>query len=193
MKNIYTIILLLLVSFSLYAGPFGLEIGMSIEQVTLACNGIKPEMVEEDVFIINPIKNHPDFETYVAWISKTEGLYYLKAVSSDIETIRYGTGLKSKFDSIEHSITKTYGIPSRVDEIHPKSIWHAPNNWMYALSQGDRNLYSFWLKDNESSLPNSINCIGLTAKATSSTCGYIVLEYDFINRQKVEEQNNSVF
>jgi hypothetical protein len=43
---------------------------------------------------------------------------------------------------------KTYGEESyRVDELQEGSIWGDPDDFMYALQHGDRNLYAMWSKE----------------------------------------------
>jgi hypothetical protein len=193
MKRALLLCLLSLITFSLYAGPFGLEKGMSMEQVKLVCDGREPEALSDDQYIIFPQKTHPYFVTYIAWISETEGLYYLKAIGSDLETSKYGTSLKAKFESIEQSLSKTYGMPSRIDELHSESFWVKPDDWMFALAQGDRYFFDVWEKDNESSLPETITAILLCAEAKSTTCGFITLEYEFENYERVQKLEDSVF
>ena len=61
--------------------------GMTIEDVTKACGGNEPEYISDDRYYIQPVKSHPLFEGYVVWISETEGLYYIKGISREIQTV----------------------------------------------------------------------------------------------------------
>ena len=57
------IILILLISFllplSIFAAPFGLKMGMTLDEITEVCNGEKPKYVENDGYYIYPAKKHP--------------------------------------------------------------------------------------------------------------------------------------
>ena len=66
MKKLISIFTLLFVySLSVFAGPFGLDMGMTLEDVTKACGGNEPEYISDDRYYIQPIKSHPLFEGYV--------------------------------------------------------------------------------------------------------------------------------
>ena len=82
MKKIAVLILgLLLFSSFLYAGPFGLSNGMTLEEVTEACNGEIPKRIaQDDRYFIVPSKSHSTFTTYIAWISEDYGLYHIRAI-----------------------------------------------------------------------------------------------------------------
>lgn len=76
MKKLISIFTLLFVcSISVFAGPFGLDMGMTIEDVTKACGGNELEYISDDRYYIQPVKSHPLFEGYVVWISETEATY----------------------------------------------------------------------------------------------------------------------
>lgn len=90
-KNIICFFILFVVFGTLYAGPFGLSNGMSLEEVTEACDGQMPRRVEnDDRYLIMPSKSHSTFKTYLAWISDDFGLYYIRAISDDISTNKCG-------------------------------------------------------------------------------------------------------
>ena len=54
-------------------GPFGIDIGMTYEDVKKACNGKEPELIGDDRYFIEPVNSHPLFDKYIAWISKKYG------------------------------------------------------------------------------------------------------------------------
>ncbi len=194
---IFTIFYIIHLSSYVFAGPFGLDMGMSIEQVKTACNGRSPSVISDNKYYIIPQKPHPDFSIYVAWISPTEGLYFLKAVGSNISTSSYGTSLKSKFKDISDRLSKTYGNPKEYDFLRANSIWHEPNEWMKSLEKQERFLCSTWSREQSSALPESIKEINMTAVAKDSETGYLVIEYEFSNFTKSEEalksKTDSVF
>lgn len=182
---------------SIFAGPFGLEKGMSYEQVKDACGGREPVSISDGRYLIIPTKPHPYFTRYVAWIDEKEGLNYIKAIGANIETSSYGFDLKSKFNSLEESLSKTYGRCERIDTLLPGSIWDDADDWMKALEKKERYLISQWDKKSGSNLPDTINGIYLVANADGYTTGFVTLEYEFVNHEKVETakkaEEDSVF
>ena len=176
---------------SAFAGPFGLEKGMSYEQVKEACGGREPVSIGDDRYLIIPQKPHPYFTKYVAWIDAKEGLNYIKAIGADIETSSYGIELKSKYTSLETSLSKTYGRCDRTDILLPGSIWDDADDWMKALEKKERYLMTQWTRKYGSTLPETMEGIYLAAVANSYSSGYVSLEYEFSNHEKVNEQKKA--
>jgi hypothetical protein len=176
----------------LFAAPFGLEKGMSYEQVKQACGDREPVSVGNGRYLIVPTRPHPYFTQYVAWIDEKEGLNYIKAIGSDISTNGYGFEICSKYDSLEAALCKTYGKCNRLSILLPESIWNDPDDWMTALEKKERYLMTTWSKKNESTLPEEIVGIYMAATATSTSSGYICLEYEFSNHEKVSSSQKEV-
>lgn len=193
MKKYILLFFLVYISYSAFAGPFGFNSGMTLEEIATACGGIEPESIGDDRYLVSPIKSHPDFENYIVWVSKTNGLYYIKAVSKKIQTNGYGTDIKSKFYDIEFSLSRIYGKPTVTDKLDPKSIFSGEDYWMFTLSQGARELYDTWGLNKDKAMPDSINFIILYVAAENSQNGYIMLEYEFEIATKVKEEKDSVF
>ena len=197
MKKLFISIFVVFISSMLFAGPFGLEKGMSLEQVKTACGGRDPVKIDEGHYLITPLKPHPYFVKYVAWIDMKQGLNYIKAIGSDISTNGYGIELRSKFDSLEQSLSKSYGTCSRTSLLLPGSLWDDADEWMRSLEKNERYHFSTWDKKNGSTLPDDITAIALIANSTGTYSGYIVLEYEFSNHAAVssaqKEEEDSVF
>ncbi|MCK9170482.1 MAG: hypothetical protein M0P01_08720 [Treponema sp.] len=175
-----------------FAGPFGLEMGMSLAQVKESCGGRDPVPVADDRYQIVPQKVHPSFVVYIAWINKTEGLYYLKAISEAVTTSSYGIELKNEFTRIKDSLDKNYGQDSTIDALLPGSIWNDAGDWMSGLVHKERYLFTTWNKDSGATLPDSITAILLQASADDTSTGSIQLEYEFANNSKAEERLKNV-
>lgn len=92
--------------FSTFAGPFGLKMGMSLSEVAEACGGETPEYIADDRYIIHPVKSHPLFEGYVAWIGEKNGLYYIKGISREIQATGYGAEIKQDFERLLSPLEK---------------------------------------------------------------------------------------
>lgn len=198
MKKLFSVLFcIFLISVSVFASPFGLSKGMTLEQVKEACGGREPVKIDDGLYYIVPVKQHPYFVRYIAWIDEKEGLNYIKAIGKDIDTNSYGFDLRSKFESLENSLSKTYGNCDRMDFLMPGSIWDDLDDWMYALEKKERYLMSSWERKYGSTLPDELECVYLGAMANSSTSGYIVLEYKFTNHEAIDkakqEEEDSVF
>lgn len=69
MKKLFLLVLLCFSPAFIFAGPFGLSMGMNISQITEACGGNRPERIEnDDRYFILPEKKHSTFVKYIAWI-----------------------------------------------------------------------------------------------------------------------------
>lgn len=198
MKKLFFVLLgIFMISLSMFASPFGLSKGMTLEQVKEACGGREPVKIDDGLYYIVPSKQHPYFVRYAAWVDEKEGLNYIKAIGKDIDTNSYGFELKSKFDSLETYLSKTYGKCNRMDFLMPGSIWDDLDDWMYALEKKERCLMSSWERKYGSTLPEELETVYLGAEGESSDSGYIVLEYEFTNHEAVsnakKESEDSVF
>ncbi len=136
---------------SVFAGPFGIDMGMSLAQVK-AVSKTTPKLIQDNVYEITPPKTNDMFETYYVRIDPDYGVYWLKAIGKGLYTNGYGDRLKTTFESLVESIRKTYGEELyRVDELKEGSIWGDSERFMYALQHGDRDLYAMWSKFDENS------------------------------------------
>lgn len=175
-----------------FCQPFGIEFGMSLEQVR-KISKTPPENIEDDWYIITPPNTHELFEEYLVQIHRTYGVYFIKAIGKDIRVNRHGTELISRFNSLVSSVERTYGNYLLIDEIIPESLYKESQWFMTALERGDRTLVTIWDKDEGSKLPDDISLIIIAAQATNSFTGYIILEYYSINYSNVKAERDSVF
>lgn len=172
-----------------FAGPFGLSMGMTLEEVTEACGGKRPQLIDDDVYLIEPQKRHSMLETYGVYINEEHGLYCIRAFTHDISTSGYGTEIQSAFSALESSLSKSYRKPTkRIDEVAPDSYWTDEKYWMRALSQGARTLAAGW----EGNLPDNLSGVYLGAQAEYDSEGFIVLHYEFENHELVESAEDEV-
>lgn len=59
---------------AIFASPFGLEMGMTLEEIAEQCEN-EPEFLENDVYLIKPKKTHPVFTVYGVYVNQNVGLY----------------------------------------------------------------------------------------------------------------------
>jgi hypothetical protein len=173
-------VLFLFASF-VYAGPFGFEMGMTVDQVKEACGRRTPQLLKNDYYQVIPNKVHPSFDTYIVCIDKDDGLYFIKAIGPDISSSSYGIEVKSQFNKVKDSLDKNYGDGELLDTLLPGSIWNNAEDWMSGLAHNERYLMCSWQKAQCLKLPENMSSIALAAKTSRSDVGYIVLEYCFTN------------
>jgi hypothetical protein len=175
-----------------FCGPFGIDFGMSLEQVRQATR-VRPESIGDNWYVITPPNTHELFETYAVQIHPTYGVYLIKAVSRNISTNGHGTELIGRFDNLISNIERTYGKFIKIDRLNPESIFTESQYFMYTLSRGDRELMVFWDREKGSRLPEDMLEIVVYAQARTSSIGWIVIEYYSMNYEKIEEEQSSVF
>ena len=172
------------------SGPFGMKMGMTLEQITQACNNTKPKQIEGDKYYVYPAKKHPLFKYYIAYVDASEGLYCLQAVSDDISTNDYGNEVKIAFAEIKDRISKTYGNPKIIDRIANDSWNKGDKDWIYTLDNGARTYAAIW----EGTLKDDLVSVYINTSANwIYKVGWITLEYDFKNKSIVEDFQDDVF
>lgn len=192
----------------LCAGPFGLSMGMNLDEIRDACGGVRPEKAAEfdfdfgdDVYVIFPEKTHSAFEVYFAWVDEDAGLYAIRAASSEIPDDGYGENVKTRFYSVAESISKTYGKPEIADAYRgERGLFDGDSMWMMALTRGDRVLEALWLAESGQNLLSGdvagiwLKAIGIySGSSTSGYAGVLRLDYIFANGAAVAEQEENVF
>ena len=160
------------------SGPFGLEAGMTKEQILKIVGDGAVKASEGDAFLLTGVPEaHPDFETYTLLISPESGLLKILAVGKSITTNARGTDMKDAYDSLKGALTSTYGKPNHeLDMVSNGSIWIYPDDWMAGLAKSERALASSWM---DIPLPYKLRFIRLDAAAKSKTAGYLNLTYEF--------------
>ncbi|MBO6219546.1 MAG: hypothetical protein J6N81_08235, partial [Treponema sp.] len=81
MKKLFISLIFGLLSTFIYAAPFGLKMGMTIEEIAAQCEE-EPSFVKDDIYLVKPVKSHPLFEYYAVYISEKTGLYQIRAISA---------------------------------------------------------------------------------------------------------------
>lgn len=196
-KVLFCLILIQIIAASLYAGPFGLEKGMTFEEVTEACGGKKPYRIEnDDRYYIYPEKSHSRFVKYIAWISEDYGLYAVRGISDDIVTNKYGEELKSAFYAFVPRITKVYGEAEEVfDDLTEHDtyyIWRDNQYWLNAFKDGGRDLYARWMSEDGSPLKDDVYRILLWTSSSGYNNTVLLIDYEFTNIMEVKNQEDEV-
>lgn len=192
MKKILLICFFLIPTF-LFAGPFGLEKGMTLEQITEVCGGIQPEYIENDYYFVIPTKRHPLFKLYIVYVDEKIGLYHIRCMTDSICSNKYGRELKEAFDQIINRISKNYGKPELIDRIDEDNYWVTKDDaWFLTIREGSRVYGACWEPKNK----DGLDYIQLEIKTVSGYNegeGILLLSYNFENLNQIEDEQDSVF
>ena len=161
-----------------YDGPFGLEMGLGLEEVQM----IVPSLAVDDPGIYtadNVPVAHAAFESYILQFSQSSGLCALTAIGKDIDSGQTGSEVRSRFESLAEGITAKYGQGKKYD--FATGLMDGHQYWMIALSDKNRTLAQFWNKEAGSTMPDDLSGISLQAHALNMRTGYVNLRYEFAN------------
>lgn len=192
MKKLILVFFLFGIGLSASAGPFGLEKGMTYEQL-LAIDPSISEIAPGYYKLTTVPKPSPAFESYIVQIHPDHGLYFLKAIGKDIETSTYGIELKAEFDRVKKGLIAVYGEPTgSYDYLRPGSLWDEPRDWMISIIKKERVLIFAWGED-DIPITTDIEKVFLGIDVTSTTSGYILIEYYFAGYSEYETPAEEVF
>jgi len=156
---------------SLYAGPFGLDFGMTLEQVKSVATIVEqsPTTPYPYIYWITPAKKSSYFDTYRIVISPQFGLFGIMAFGNIIESDEYGEKIRNEFNKVKDIISQTYGLPTiESDYLKSGSIWSEPRDWLTALRKEERVYETSWHGDDGLSLPAPLGSIALKIDFSNS-------------------------
>lgn len=185
-RTFFFLLTFIFMTISANAGPFGLNMGMTIEDITEACGGKEPEYIADDRYFIEPLKSHPLFEGYIVWINKEDGLYYIKGISKEVKTTGYGTEIKREFENLLSSLERKYDKFQKINRIDRNSYQQDDKDFMRSIAYGARTYEALW-QVTEKNFKNFDNlatiALGIKTRATYiSDEAYIWIEYGFSNQ-----------
>ena len=135
-------------------------------------------------------KGNSKLVNYELLITPVSGLCRILGYTELIQTNSFGDQLKSKFEFFETALNKKYGVGDRYDYVKYGSIWDDNKYWMMGLLEKERNLATFYKKD-DNNLPSYMNGIVLRAFARNSGEGVINLNYEFSNVDQCFEEEDA--
>ena len=196
MKKLFFALIFGLISTFIYAAPFGLKMGMTIEEIAEQCEE-EPSFVKDDIYLIKPIKKHPLFSYYVVYVNEKTGLYQIRAISDSMTCNDYGTEIQNAFNSVKDRIAKTYGKPRIINKVDASLSDYMKQDkyWFYNLKNGAQQLSAIWGEKTE--LADNLISVALDCVADNDIYHYedahLVLYYYFTNSTSVEDEQDSVF
>ena len=191
--SIMIFVMLSLTTPNVWATPFGLEMGMSLEE--LAAYQPTPVSKQVDVYRIETAPLHSsNFDHYLLRIDSKHGLCVINAVSKDIFAKPEGKIVHKSYINLKTQLVQKYGQAALdVDQVVEGSIWAAPQHWMHSLRSRQRTLTAIW-SSQHAPLIDNIADIALTTRAKTTTVANLSLTYEFKNLndcRQAEEQANT--
>jgi len=196
MKKLFFALIFGLLSTFIYAAPFGLKMGMTIEEIAEQCEE-EPSFVKDDIYLVKPIKKHPLFSYYAVYVNEKTGLYQIRAISDSMTCNAYGTEIQNAFNSVKDRIAKTYGKPRIINKVDASLSDYMKQDkyWFYNLKNGAQQLSAIWGEKTE--LADNLISVALDCVADNDIYHYedahLVLYYYFTNSTSVEDEQDSVF
>ncbi len=196
MKKLFFALIFGLLSAFIYAAPFGLKMGMTIEKIAEQCEE-EPSFVKDDIYLVKPIKKHPLFSYYAVYVNEKTGLYQIRAISDSVTCNKYGTEIQNAFNSVKDRIAKTYGKSRIINKVDSaiSSFLQKDEYWFRTLKDGSRQLSAIWGEKTE--LADNLVSVALDCVADNDIYHYedahLVLYYYFNNASAVEDEQDEVF
>ena len=187
MKKILLIALFMIISAMLFAGPFGMEYGWSLNE--LEASGAEVMVFNGDSRItacfISPTKPHPDLDSYAAYIDSEYGIYMIRAIS---ETLDNEYDLRELYERLKEQLSSVYGEPFETDEIYPGNLWKYSWDFIRSIYYGERILASTWYPEMAEGAARDIS---LYINAYDEYSASITLEYTSQDYQAVWDAYNA--
>lgn len=165
------------------AAPFGLEKGLKAEDMHFDIVEINPGSYCTNC----PPKTHSFFSMYILRVAPISGLYWIKGVSSDIDTDSSGSILKLEADKMIERLEKIYGPAEKELLYSPGTIWEEPEDFMMGLVNFEIYYSATWSKDSHD-IPEGLESIYLGINAQNTNTGNVVIEYEFDNHDEGEKE-----
>lgn len=159
-------------------GPFGVSMGD--DPMKLGC----APLTAAGTYRCNTLpKAHSAFEGYVLKSTEQTGVCWIKAVGLDVNVNSAGSEIRMQVDQLAEQISITYGKAAPLDWLQTGSIWDEYEEWMMALSKGER-IYSYeWDARGKKNLTQ----VYLAAVTSRADQAYAVAEFSFSNKTECDD------
>lgn len=187
MKKTLLIALLMMISVMLFAGPFGMEFGWSLEELEESGAYVEYMNTQQNVkgYLVVPPQPHSELPFYAVFIDDEYGIYLIRAISN----ICYSEySIRFSYDMLKSQLTSAYGNPEEIDEISWNSNWDGSENFIKSILYGDRALAAAWFPSHEE---NGAEDIYLFVMPNNENEAVIYLEYYSWDYDAVETKFNN--
>lgn len=167
------------------AEPFGLKIGTAGPELAIVKDEGSPKGMFRFTEVAQP---RPEYGTYIGQFSKYEGLCWVKAIGHDVPSDALGSQIKAIYKTEQKRLAALYGTFKNFDFRFSGRSDEDVENWLQAVSEGDRYVAAIWNRENGAILPDDLESVGLVLNAYTSSMAYLSLEYTFNNIVRCEDE-----
>ena len=187
MKKTLLIALLMMIPTLLFAGPFGMEFGWSLEELENSGAYVEYNNTQQNIkgYRVEPPQPHPNLSFYAVFIDDEYGIYLIRALSDNYYS-EYS--IRTSYDMLKSQLTSVYGDPEEVDEISWNSDWDGSENFIRSILYGDRTLAAAWFPLYEE---NGAADIYLGVMPNDENEAVVYIEYNSWDYDAVEAKFNS--
>lgn len=155
-------VMLFVFAVSVFAGPFGIEFGMTLDQVKQVATIDSIAKNKLYMYFITPNKKSSLIEVYRVNISPKYGVFEVCAFGKYLNSDDYGDKIRSEFDNFVKLIQKNYGEPTaKFDFLRSESIWKEKNEWLTSLRKSERYYTYYWDSKKNNKLIEPLGTINL--------------------------------
>lgn len=187
MKKSLLFTLMLIIPTLLFAGPFGMEFGWTLDE--LENSGAYTWMPDKQGSItsynVNPTNPHSLLSYYIAFIDDTYGLVSIRVASDECYS-EYQ--IRNIYDRLKTQLSSAYGKPEEFDEISWTSDWDGSENFIRSILYGDRVLASIW---NLEPAENKAKYVLLGVLPVDEYTAYVSIEYYSSDFEQAFENYNA--
>ena len=187
MKKTLLIALLMMISTMLFAGPFGMEFGWTLEELENSGAYVEYMNTQQNIkgYLVEPPQPHSELPFYAVFIDDEYGIYLIRAIS-DICYSEYS--IRTSYDMLKSQLTSVYGNPEEIDEISWNSDWNGAESFIRSILYGDRVLVAAWFPPYEE---NGAEDIYLGVTPNDENEAVVCLEYYSWDYDAVEMKFNN--
>lgn len=187
MKKTLLIILFLLMTAMLFAGPFGMEFGWTLQEIeeSGAYAWMPTRQGSITSYYVSPSKPHSMLSYYIVFIDEEYGLFEVRACSNECYS-EYQ--IRNVYNMLQPQLSSVYGEPEEYDEISWDSDWEGSENFIRSILYGDRTLLSMWTLDH-AGIESGYVFLGVLPIDADSA--YVCIDYYSEYFDKVMEKYNA--
>jgi hypothetical protein len=152
------------------SAPFGIEIFSHKDSLEIESD------YGGEKFAVKAPRPHPSFQDYIAQVSDTLGVVWVKALAAPTPVDAYGNSLRVAVDKIAEQVSLKYGTPEKTDILLHGALWDEPQYWMNALQEGQR-YYSYVWKRPRNQLEEDLESVFVGAATFGGGQGGVIIEY----------------
>ncbi len=164
--------LILFISFAFASSPFGITIGMTLDEMENAGMDPYPVYDAEGYYWVYAPDPADVFTDYIVKVSDEYGVYIIQAYTADIVTDDEGTELKDLYLDLEEEMDYAFDYGERYWDVDIDS-----DDFMSELVWGDLYFYSEWYPEYGNYIADDIIDAALIVIVTDYNLGMIELEY----------------